>query len=85
MNEQAISAYETRYSRRWNDAPSHCKAMWMDAWSSAIDQAIGALETHHVSVGNSAAGELAAEWTMANLRDVRDGLVLRRPDGNRDS
>jgi hypothetical protein len=44
------------------------------AWAEAIKQAIAVVETYRVSVGNSAAGEMAAEWTMENLREVRDEL-----------
>jgi hypothetical protein len=32
------------------------------------------VEAHRVPVGNSAAGELAAEWTMDALREVRDAI-----------
>ncbi|MFN6253701.1 MAG: hypothetical protein ACK4Y5_16735 [Acetobacteraceae bacterium] len=32
------------------------------------------VETYPVPVGNSAAGEMAAEWTMDALREVRDAI-----------
>lgn len=35
------------------------------------------IEAHQVPVGNSAAGELAAEWTMDALREVRDAIRAR--------
>lgn len=35
---------------------------------------IKVVEQYKVSVGNSRAGELAAEWTMDSLRDVRDEI-----------
>ena len=41
-----------------------------------LREAIKIVETYKVSVGNSAAGERAAEWTMENLREVRDELRL---------
>ena len=44
------------------------------AYQHGIEQAIKVVETYRVSVGNSAAGEMAAEWTMENLREVRDEL-----------
>lgn len=32
------------------------------------------IEAHQVPVGNSAAGEMAAEWTMDALREIRDAI-----------
>lgn len=33
---------------------------------------VGVLESFQVSVGNSSAGEIAAEMTIGNLRDIRE-------------
>ncbi|MFA7168963.1 MAG: hypothetical protein WC096_08680 [Sphaerochaetaceae bacterium] len=74
MSKQAIAAYEEKYGTKWFDSPPHCSQMWLDAWDKAMEAAIHVVETYRVSVGNSAAGELAAEWTMDNLREVRDEL-----------
>lgn len=74
MIGQAIDAYEERYETKWQDAPPHCQKMWLDAWGNAIQKAISVVETYRVSVGNSAAGEIAAEWTMENLREIREEL-----------
>lgn len=74
MNGTAIEAYEQTYKTAWNDAPRHCQKMWLDAWRAALGQAIDVVETYRVSVGNSAAGELAAKWTMDNLREVRSEI-----------
>lgn len=41
---------------------------------AALQEAIKVVETYRVSVGNSASGEIAAEWTMENLREIRDEL-----------
>ena len=38
------------------------------------------VESYRVSVGNSCAGELACEWTMENLREIREAIRTR---GNR--
>lgn len=38
------------------------------------EQCIGIVESYKVSVGNSASGELAAEWTMQNLKEIRDEI-----------
>ena len=48
---------------------------------AAITRCIEIVETYRVSVGNSASGELAAEWTMENLREIRDEMrALIEPD-----
>lgn len=39
-----------------------------------LKKVIHVVETYKVSVGNSASGERAAEWTMENLKEVRDEL-----------
>ena len=59
-----------------NDVPHDtvinlCKIVWRDA----ISKAIGVVESYQVSVCNSASGELAAEWTIDNLREIRDALL----------
>lgn len=38
------------------------------------ERCIRIIEAHQVPVGNSAAGEMAAEWTMDALREVRDAI-----------
>ena len=58
----------------WKDAPPHCQKIWLDAWGKAMERAISVVEAYRVSVGNSASGEMAAEWTMENLREIRDEL-----------
>ena len=74
MNSKAMDAYEEKYKTTWASAPTHHQNIWLEAWNAAIGQAIAVIETYRVSVGNSASGELAAEWTMNNLREVRDEL-----------
>lgn len=49
-------------------------AGWHASRSAALNEAIGIVETYQVSVGNSAAGEIACEMTMANLREIRDAM-----------
>jgi hypothetical protein len=48
----------------------------LQAKMEVLSEAIHVVETYEVSVGNSASGELAAEWTMQNLREIRDKLVM---------
>lgn len=42
------------------------------------EDCIRTIELYQVPVGNSAAGEMAAEWTMDALREVRDAIRARQ-------
>lgn len=44
------------------------------AYQEGLKSSINIVESYRVSVGNSAAGERAAEWTMENLREVREEI-----------
>jgi hypothetical protein len=39
-----------------------------------IQSCIDKIETYRIPVGNSAAGELACEWTYAALKEIRDDI-----------
>ena len=39
-----------------------------------ILECIDKIETHRIPVGNSAAGEMACEWTYAALKELRDEI-----------
>ena len=39
-----------------------------------VQECIDKIETHRIPVGNSAAGEMACEWTYAALKEVRDEI-----------
>ena len=49
--------------------------VFISGWKAAVAHCLNIVETHRVPVGNSAAGEMAAEWTMEALREVRDEMV----------
>ena len=38
------------------------------------ERCIGIIESHHIPVGNSAAGELASEWTYDALKTISDAI-----------
>ena len=42
--------------------------------TAALDEAIKIIEEYRIPVGNSAAGELACEWTRDALEEIRDML-----------
>jgi hypothetical protein len=39
-----------------------------------VRECIDTIETHRIPVGNSAAGEMACEWTYAALKEIRDEI-----------
>jgi hypothetical protein len=39
-----------------------------------IKDCIDKIETYRIPVGNSAAGEMACEWTYAALKEIRDDI-----------
>ena len=39
-----------------------------------VKDCIDKIETYHIPVGNSAAGEMACEWTYAALKEIRDEI-----------
>ena len=42
--------------------------------AAALDEAIKIIEEYRIPVGNSAAGEIACEWTRSALEEIRDML-----------
>lgn len=88
MNIKGIEVYEEKYKTNCEDALVVCQKIRDDSWKAAIEQAISVVESYRVSVGNSPSGELAAEWTMKNLREVRDelrGLIHNKPISAKES
>ena len=44
---------------------------WMEKFAELIvKECINKIETHQIPVGNSAAGEMACEWTYAALKEI---------------
>ena len=39
-----------------------------------VKECIDKIETHRIPVGNSAAGEMACEWTYAALKEIKDEI-----------
>ena len=39
-----------------------------------VRECINKIETHQIPVGNSAAGEMACEWTHGALKEIRDEI-----------
>jgi len=39
-----------------------------------VQECIDKIETHRIPVGNSAAGEMACEWTYSALKEIKDEI-----------
>ena len=39
-----------------------------------VKECVDKIETHRIPVGNSAAGEMACEWTYDALKEIRDEI-----------
>ena len=50
------------------------KAETAAAVAKERERCIGIIESHHIPVGNSAAGEMACEWTYDALKTIRDAI-----------
>ena len=65
-------------AQAWDGGPAPQQAELTDAIQQAVaaerERCLSIIEAHQVPVGNSAAGEMAAEWTMDALREVRDAI-----------
>lgn len=48
-----------------------------EAATAEREACIAIVEKYKVPVGNSAAGEMACEWTMDALREIRDEMLKR--------
>ena len=53
--------------------------VWMDYYTERftkliVKECIDKIETYRIPVGNSAAGEMACEWTYEALKEVRDEI-----------
>ena len=50
------------------------KAETAAAVAQEMERCIGIIESHHIPVGNSAAGEMAREWTYDALKTIRAAI-----------
>jgi hypothetical protein len=78
----AFAAYEAGANGETMLGDCDDVAEWIEEAMSRAAEAVAAerercariVKAHRVPVGNSAAGELAAQWTMDALREIRDQI-----------
>ena len=49
-------------------------AIYRRAFRDGAEAAIKVIEEHRIPVGKSSAGEMAAEWTLDALREIREAI-----------
>lgn len=49
-------------------------AIYRRAFRDGAEAAIKVIEEHRIPVGQSSAGEMAAEWTLDALREIREDI-----------
>jgi hypothetical protein len=62
-------------------APNQLRHLVARAVEAEREAILAVIEAYKVPVGNSAAGEMACEWTMDALRDLRDAIRARGSNG----
>jgi hypothetical protein len=81
MNERMIElykqaqefAYKNISEEYWNTDNFHAIVSGKFA-ELIVRECIDKIEAHQIPVGNSAAGEMACEWTYAALKEIRDEI-----------
>ena len=72
LAEQAgIVFWEISGDVDWRQADKETLAKFAEL---IVRECIDKIETHRIPVGNSAAGEMACEWTYAALKEIRDEI-----------
>jgi hypothetical protein len=74
MNER-IKELLTPKLKEWGGASSDNFSEELEKFAELIvRKCVDKIETHRIPVGNSAAGEMACEWTYSALMEIRDEI-----------
>jgi hypothetical protein len=72
MNEQLIGNLFAEAQRQMTGSSS--KEFSEKFAELIVRECIDKIETHQIPVGNSAAGEMACEWTYDALKEIRNAI-----------
>ena len=82
MSDDEIWRIAAEHEHRYSEINIDLIAFAHAIRCATLEEAITILETYQVNVGNSAAGEIACEMTMASLREIRDEIrALAKSEG----
>ena len=80
MNERLKEIYtQVCMEQKLPFTVEHNSAVMLDAFANKfaeliVRECIDKIETHRIPVGNSAAGEMACEWTYSALKEISDEI-----------
>lgn len=60
--------------RDWPHSHEELRARDLEVARVVLEAATNVLSEHRIPVGNSAAGEMACEWTYEALKECRDNI-----------
>ena len=66
---------------QWPYLPHQLRARDVEVARAVLEAAAQVLTMHQIPVGNSAAGEMACEWTYDALKECRDAIRALRIEG----
>jgi hypothetical protein len=66
---------------QWPYLPHQLRARDIEVARAALEAAAQVLSEHQIPVGNSAAGEMACEWTYDALKECRDNILALKIEG----
>jgi hypothetical protein len=73
MSDDLVKRLRDR-SLAWADALDADAADRIEQLEAALNKCVDIVETYRIPVGNSAAGEMACEWTYDALKQIRDDM-----------
>jgi hypothetical protein len=80
MNERIFELAEQAHEETYRAMGSTCLQEAFDDFYTEkfaeliVKECLDKIETHRIPVGNSAAGEMACEWTYSALNEIRDEI-----------
>ena len=77
MNERIkqLEDQASLYASRQTTDPDEWEFIFRKKFAELlVKECINKIETHQIPVGNSAAGEMACEWTYAALKEIRNEI-----------
>jgi hypothetical protein len=82
MNERIFELAELAHEETYRVMGESCLQEAFDDFYTEkfaqliVRECIDKIETHQIPVGNSAAGEMACEWTYSAMKEIRDEIKL---------
>ena len=76
-----LPALPDHLNAQWPYLPHQLRARDIEVARCALEVAALVLSEHQIPVGNSAAGEMACEWTYDALKECRDNIRALKIEG----